>query len=865
MKLLILLLLLTFNVSANYPVMQGGGINQWETGKPYAVDTIVWDNFDFYRVLNAHTSGVLATDRTAGDIEKMIDPNDYMVGLTGNIQDQFDAQGILIGNNTTAIGVNAGNIATNTTDIGNNTTNITNNTTDIGTNATNIGINTTAIGVNAGNISTNATNIGTNATDISNHVADTLNPHAVTQTQVGLGNVDNTSDADKPVSTAQQTALDLKADQDLGNLTATSINQSLIADNNLIRDLGGALNFWNNIYGVSLELKNSSDVLIGRVKANTSSLDLRTLKEDIPIGITTWDNGAGNSGGINLTVGTATGTRGSISLDGLEVDVNSTKIVNLSDPVIGTDAANKDYVDSNSGAGTGINILDNSGFESGIDQGWLYTAGKVVELNSGSQLNRNKSARFDPSLVGEFIVSSAYTLQNDLIGTSCQASIYYKGGGPELSLRVKDANAFNLAVLELPTHTVAAYESVFFLCPNATAIGGDANKGIVQLEVYQNGGADAPAIDLDLMHLGSNQNLIETTSPDTCTAHINSVGVLQTESGGCIDSVVHAGTGRYDINFKSGFYTIAPSVTATSGTSDNCFASINILPTTSTFRVSTECDIGSGAAGAVNQDIFVNIQKQGVDALQKIQVYKSIPKVAQNSNRFSGKIAGATITTNCTTATCTMYRGNPDASIFGTITRNSVAYYTLALNGLTSPPNCTASSSSTGFPVRVFGETNTEISFYHQNNASGGGSIDGIINFECEKTGADFKMPIEQPIIVGQVRNSAAESNQRSVAVESCQINNTGAATVDTDSGLCESWIDSVTRTSAGAVTVNYKAGTFSKKPNCVVSGYGTNAANCFVGAFTAPTVNGINILCENSTTSGDADLWFWLVCQGVK
>lgn len=49
------------------------------------------------------------------------------------------------------------------------------------------------------------------AADLAAHEADTNNPHAVTQTQVGLGNVDNTSDVNKPVSTAQQTALDLKA------------------------------------------------------------------------------------------------------------------------------------------------------------------------------------------------------------------------------------------------------------------------------------------------------------------------------------------------------------------------------------------------------------------------------------------------------------------------------------------------------------------------------------------------------------------------------------------------------------------------------------------------------------------------------
>lgn len=44
------------------------------------------------------------------------------------------------------------------------------------------------------------------------HEADHSNPHQVTKEQVGLGNADNTSDADKPVSTAQQTALDAKVD-----------------------------------------------------------------------------------------------------------------------------------------------------------------------------------------------------------------------------------------------------------------------------------------------------------------------------------------------------------------------------------------------------------------------------------------------------------------------------------------------------------------------------------------------------------------------------------------------------------------------------------------------------------------------------
>lgn len=44
------------------------------------------------------------------------------------------------------------------------------------------------------------------------HIANKSNPHGVTKAQVGLGNVNNTSDDDKPVSTAQATAIaDAKA------------------------------------------------------------------------------------------------------------------------------------------------------------------------------------------------------------------------------------------------------------------------------------------------------------------------------------------------------------------------------------------------------------------------------------------------------------------------------------------------------------------------------------------------------------------------------------------------------------------------------------------------------------------------------
>lgn len=45
-------------------------------------------------------------------------------------------------------------------------------------------------------------------TSLQEHISDKTNPHNVTKEQLAIGNVDNTSDIDKPVSTAQQNALD---------------------------------------------------------------------------------------------------------------------------------------------------------------------------------------------------------------------------------------------------------------------------------------------------------------------------------------------------------------------------------------------------------------------------------------------------------------------------------------------------------------------------------------------------------------------------------------------------------------------------------------------------------------------------------
>jgi hypothetical protein len=95
----------------------------------------------------------------------------------------------------------------------------------------------------------------TNGTNLLNHLTNTSNPHNVTNAQVGLGNVDNTSDLNKPISTATQTALNGKitqsAIQDI-SLTSTIVGWSSFTTRYIgILDLGFAFLCIIDLRGVS--------------------------------------------------------------------------------------------------------------------------------------------------------------------------------------------------------------------------------------------------------------------------------------------------------------------------------------------------------------------------------------------------------------------------------------------------------------------------------------------------------------------------------------------------------------------------------------------------------------------------------------
>lgn len=81
--------------------------------------------------------------------------------------------------------------------------------------------------INSGITSNAVSNISKNTADISNtnqklisHINAINNPHSVTKEQLGLGNVDNTADIDKPISSATRVLIDNVSDTSLAHIAS---------------------------------------------------------------------------------------------------------------------------------------------------------------------------------------------------------------------------------------------------------------------------------------------------------------------------------------------------------------------------------------------------------------------------------------------------------------------------------------------------------------------------------------------------------------------------------------------------------------------------------------------------------------------
>lgn len=110
---------------------------------------------------------------------------------------------------------------------------------------------------------------------IADHIADKDNPHEVSAADVGLGNCDNTSDLNKPISTATQTALNLKADKtEIPSVPITAIQKNGTG----ITPVSGTVNITvptqaSDINAATATQGGKADTAIQGIKVNSSTVN----------------------------------------------------------------------------------------------------------------------------------------------------------------------------------------------------------------------------------------------------------------------------------------------------------------------------------------------------------------------------------------------------------------------------------------------------------------------------------------------------------------------------------------------------------------------------------------------------------------
>jgi hypothetical protein len=178
--------------------------------------------------------------------------------------------------------------------------------------------------------------------DLTTHTGDTSNPHNVTATQVGLGSVNNTSDTDKPISTATQAAIDLKADDtDLTSHTTDTSNPHNVTSAQV------GLSAVDNTSDVDKPISTATQTALD-LKADDADLTTHTNDTSNPhvvtatqVGLSAVDNTSDVDKPISTATQTALDDKQDILAEGAFVDGDKTRldksIISDTDSVAGAD------------------------------------------------------------------------------------------------------------------------------------------------------------------------------------------------------------------------------------------------------------------------------------------------------------------------------------------------------------------------------------------------------------------------------------------------------------------------------------------------------------------------------------------------
>ncbi len=375
--------------------MSGDVAIRTDESKTYVYDGSSWVELqnptDAVTSVNGQT-GVVSL--TTAEVSSSSDKNyvtDGQLTILGN------TSGINTGDqDISGIATNAADISTNAADIAANTTNITTNTNAIS------GLGTASgedIGTGAGNVvqldgSGRLPAVdGSQLTNLPDAPVTSVNGQigvvSLSKSDVGLGNVDNTSDADKPVSTAMQTSLDLKEDKTNKNIAGGYVG--LETDGKINQNyLPAGVNL-GTVYTVGSQLAQdglspmSGDVAIRTDESKTYVYDGSSWVElQNPTDAVTSVNG--QTGVVSLTTAEVSSSSDkNYVTDGQLTILGNTSGTNTGDQDISGIATNAAEIAANTtNITTNTNAISGLGTASGEDVG--TGAGNVIQLDGSGRL-----------------------------------------------------------------------------------------------------------------------------------------------------------------------------------------------------------------------------------------------------------------------------------------------------------------------------------------------------------------------------------------------------------------------------------------------------------------------------------------------